>query len=249
MAPFVRTRCGVALLALIFCATLGASLSGCVPFVSNTQVATCANSPCPGPPFPFAERLSEMSASGAAGSFALKMIDINPYQFRFYYVFKSPQPIGLRVATIAELTASPTTIPLTTSVQVLGHIGAYTAGVIHVTRARNSAQTITLYITPFATSGSVAFPTWSLAPMSQLNGSADAARIWGGLGANPNDMPEAQWSPPVMTQEVSYLRVVISGQPAASRSYVFVRSDDPVRVTVLSKAEYLAIAGTVNFTP
>jgi hypothetical protein len=38
------------------------------------------------------------------------------------------------------------------------------------------------------------------------------------------------------------------------RTYVFVRADDPVaddpvKVRIITKAEYLAIAGPVNFTP
>jgi hypothetical protein len=46
---------------------------------------------------------------------------------------------------------------------------------------------------------------------------------------------------------VSYVKIILPGQPVAERSYVFVRSDDPLTVT--TKAEYLAIAGPENFTP
>jgi hypothetical protein len=48
---------------------------------------------------------------------------------------------------------------------------------------------------------------------------------------------------------VSYVKVVLPGQPVADRSYVFVRSDDPSKVSMITKAQYLAIAGQVNFTP
>jgi hypothetical protein len=76
---------------------------------------------------------------------------------------------------------------------------------------------------------------------------ADTA--WGKLNLESSTLPHAQWYGPVMQQMVSYVKVIIPGQPITDRTYVFVRADDPVKVNSITQAEYLAIAGPVNFTP
>lgn len=91
--------------------------------------------------------------------------------------------------------------------------------------------------------------TWRLSPVKQLITQPHANSARTGVGWDPVLLPEAQWSAEVMPQLVSYVKVIIPGQPAADRAYIFLRSDDPVVVTIITKAQYLALAGSVNFTP
>jgi hypothetical protein len=203
-------------------------------------------------------------ASGSAGAIALKWLEYTPQQFRLYYVFKPSdqgtqastpaQPVALQVTGSASLPGSPTTpaIPLPVTSQTLGQIGAYTIGAIHIGRfdhtgqpVNRAGQIITVAITPSLPGAA----TWRLSPIHQLIVEPHAQTARGGLGAYPDGLPEAQWSPPVQAQLVSYVKVILPGQPVADRSYVFVRSDDWVKVQVISKAQYIALAGGENFTP
>jgi len=178
------------------------------------------------------------------------MIEITPQQFRFYYVFKSASHASLHVIVSSVLPESPTTpaITLAATVQALGQIGAYTIGVIHVTRNNRSGQFVTLAITPSVAGAA----TWQLAPLQQRFPAPPPRHTRIGMWVTPEGLPEAQWLGPVTEQEVTYLiyvKVVIPGQPVADRTYVFFQYDDPVVVKALTKAQYIAIAGSANFTP
>jgi hypothetical protein len=201
-------------------------------------------------------------ASGAAGAIALKWLDFTPQQFRIYFVFKPsgqappPEPpVTLQITASASLPVSPTTpaVPLAATLQTLGQIGAYTIGVLHIGRfdhagqlVNRAGQIISMTITAPALVGAA---PWRLAPLHQLIVEPHAQTAWGALGAYQDGLPEAQWSGPVQAQLVSYVKVVMPGQAVGARRYVFVRSDGPVTVQVISQAQYLALAGGENFTP
>jgi len=248
----VDTRQRVSLIALLL-VVFASTITACTPFTVHQQECSCAP-----PPYPFAAQLDQMAATGTAGAFAFKAIDITPQQFRFYYVFESsqqsPHPLSLSVTASAELpTKSATKDTLATTIQVLGQIGAYTVGVVHVGRGQNVAQTIILKVQPKTAAGADVGAPWRLTPMQQLMPEPHANTARGGLATTlngaPGALPEAQWFGEVMPQLVGYVKVIIPGQPVANRSYVFLRSDDPIVVTVITKAQYLAIAGAANFTP
>jgi hypothetical protein len=193
-------------------------------------------------------------ASGPAGAIAVKFIEFTPLQFRVYYVFKlssqaasQTSPVTLRVTASSSLSASPSTpvVPLTSAIQTLGQIGDYTIGVMHIKHLNRAGQVITLAITP-ALPGAA---TWHLSPIHQLIYQTHADTATGAAGGYPDALSEAQWYGPVQAQLVSYVKVVIPGQPIADRTYVFVRSDDWVNVQAITKAQYIALAGTGNFTP
>jgi hypothetical protein len=225
---------------------------------------TCALSACtsarPTPPSvvsapPIVWQVSPPSfASGPAGVIALRRIEIMPPQFRIYFVFKpssqadaQAHPITLHITASSSLAAKPTTpaVPLTATIQTLGQIGAYSIGVMHIQHLNRADQVVTVAITPSLPGAA----TWRLSPIHQLIVEPHAQTAYGELVGFSDGLPEAQWSPPVQAQLVSYVKVIIPGQPIADRTYVFVRSDDPVNVQVISKAQYIALAGGENFTP
>src|SRR6185437_3524184 len=163
-------------------------------------------------------------ASGPVGAIALKFIEFTPPQFRVYYVFKlssqaDPQthPVTLQVTASSSLSASPSTsvVPLTSAIQTLGQIGDYTIGVMHIAHLNRAGQVITLAITP-ALPGAA---TWHLSPIHQLIYQTHADTATGAAGGYPDALSEVQWYGPVQAQLVSYVKVIIPGQPVADRTY------------------------------
>ncbi len=240
------------LVLLSLCTSLCIGLGACAPFTTTTP-ANCQNSPCP-PPVYWQADLTQTFASGPAGAFALKWMEVTLRQFRFYYVFKPANPLsGLQVTANSSLPSqSSATTSLAATNQTLGQIRAYTVGVIHVARRSQAGQLITLQISPIAASG-VTDTTWRLAPLRQIMDEPSPSKARFNLATDAsghsNGLPEAIWSGVDGVQQVSYLKVVMPGQPVSQRSYIFVRSDDPVTVNVITESEYLAVAGPANFTP
>ncbi len=197
-------------------------------------------------------QLDQTYVKGDEGALEIKWIEITPQQLRFYYVFTSNHDFNLRmIASSAPPTESPdATIatPLAMIVQTLGRLGSYEVGVAQVEHRSHVGQTIALAITPVPLSGT-SVTTWRLAPLKQLRPEPHVATTRSVLRTNSNGLSEAQWHGPVMAQLVSYATIILPGQLAADRSHVFVRSDDPVVVAVITEAEYLAFAGLANFTP
>lgn len=236
------------LLALACCVLASLSLGACAS--SQTTLQTCTA--C-GPPVDWELQPGQAVATGAASTFALKWVEVTPQQLRFYYVWLSTPHNQLQAAASVSYPTNTSVVSSPpTSVQVLGQIGDYAVGVIHVDWAENVQQLIGLELTAVSASG-VHVSTWHLTPLEQLH--PDRLYHTGGgqmtMGVPPNEegLPEAVWLEVVEGAHlVSYVKIVIPGQPVADRSYVFVNSDDPVTVTVISKAEYLSIAGA-NFTP
>jgi hypothetical protein len=168
------------------------------------------------------------------------------------YLFLSTQRNGLQATASASHLADMTAASgLATTVQLLGQIRDYSVGVIHVEWANNTSQFIGLQLTAVSPA-EVRVGTWQLAPLQQLFSDPLYGRASGGedYPIVASGLPEADWVPVVEgVQVVSYVKVMLSGQSVADRSYVFVRSDDPATVTTISKAEYLSLAGPANFTP
>ncbi|MEO7002410.1 MAG: hypothetical protein ABI068_11355 [Ktedonobacterales bacterium] len=232
-----RNGYGAALLALL----LLSSLSACTVFTSQTSILSVP------PPIVWQMQPHQSFASGPVGTFALEFVDFTPQQFRFYYAFKSPHQADLRVSASSSLAGrgAASVMALATTVQPLGQIGDYAIGVIHVEHINRAGQIISLAITPTVANAI----TWQLAPFKQLIVEPHAQTARGGIGIMAEGLPEVQWSGELEEQLASYVKVVIPGQPVTNRTYVFVRSDDPVVVQVITKVQFIAIAGSANFTP
>src|SRR5579862_1462953 len=191
-------RAMLRLVVAFLCIALPIGLSACAPFTTSPQICVCMF-----PVSAWKAQAAQTFAAGASGAFALKLIEITPQQFRFDYVFKSPaqQISSLQVAVSSSLPSHPTPVTqLATTVQTLGQIGSYTVGVIHVARRSQAGQIITLAITPVTQSGATG-PTWRLEPLKQVR--QEPPRTGGIMWLSTTGLPEAQWSPPVMAQEVS----------------------------------------------
>lgn len=241
------------LLTLIGAMTLALSiaLNACGGASSVTQVVGAPPDVWDAPP------VGQDFASGPAGAIALKWSDFTPQQFRIYFVFRPSKqvdapshPIALRITASSSLASHPATppVPLAATIQTLGQIDEYTVGVMHIEHLNRADQLVTLAITPSL----VGAATWRLSPIHQRIYEPHAQTATGVFGAYSDGLPEAQWHWPVVLQgelELSYVKVVLPGQPVANHSYVFVRSDSSANVQVMSKAQYIALAGADNFTP
>ena len=75
--------------------------------------------------------------------------------------------------------------------------------------------------------------------------------VWGIVphDRTPHPLPEVDFYGPVMREQVAYFRGPTPKQQGVSRSYVFLRMDDPVVVSVITQAQYISIAGAENFKP
>ena len=235
-------------LALAWCVMAGLSLGACS---SNQTFQTCTY--C-APPVDWEFQPGQFGATGAAGTFAVKWVEATPQQLRFYFVFLSTQHDQLQAtARVSYPTNTSAASSPTTTVQVLGQIGDYAVGVIHVDWAENVQQLIGLELTAVSASG-VSAGTWHLTPLEQLHPdrlyhASGSGRMTYNVPANESGLPEADWvAMPEGVHVVSYVKIALPGQSVADRSYVFVRSDDPVIVTTISKTEYLSIAGGGDFT-
>ena len=193
----------------------------------------------------------QTSATSSKGVFALKLIEITPQQFRFYYAIKyaptSDPDVSMRVTVSASLAAdSMTTIQLATFVKALGQFGAYTIGVAQVAHKSDAGQVFALAITPITAAGADG-DTWRLAPLRQMRPEPHVDTAWSWLRIQQEGLPEVKWEGPLMGERVSFVRVILPGQPTADQPAIFVRSDDPVEVKLIAKAEYIAIAGLNNY--
>jgi hypothetical protein len=227
------------LLAFFLCLLAGLSLAAC------STDRSCTGS-CPSPIF-WQTQPGQLAATGAAGTFAVKSILITPQQIQWYYVFLSKQHNRLQAtASTSHLANTTAASSLATTVQLLGQISDYSIGVIHVDWADHVNQVIGLQLTAVSSTGA-RVGAWQLTLLQQVD--PDPNPGWFGINTGGSGLPEAVWRMvPMGGTTVSYVKVIIPGQPVADRSYVFVGSDDPVTVQVISKAEYLRIAGPANFT-
>jgi hypothetical protein len=178
------------------------------------------------------------------GTFSIKWITINPREFHFFYAFSSPHKGTPRImATSISRTDIP--ISLITSVQTLGQLGPFTVGVVHVFRFSRVGQMIELQIMPPGENKA----SLRLEPLKQLTAetseNTENGEIYPGVGG----LPEVDFNGPVMRESVAYFRGPASNQQKSSRSYVFLRMDDPVVVSVITQAQYISIAGAENFKP
>jgi hypothetical protein len=192
----------------------------------------------------------QVVATGTAGMFVIKRIEVTSQQVRFYYIFQSTHHDSLRVIASVSLPSNPAAArSLAAADQVLGQISAYTIGVIHVARINRTNHLIDLQLTAVSPTGA-GVDTWHLAPFKQLMLDPHPGSGWYDFRAITTALPEVPWYDVFEgMHRVSNVKVIIPGQPVADRSYLFVSSDDPVKVLVITKAQYLSIAGPANFTP
>lgn len=182
---------------------------------------------------------------GLAGTFSVKWIDITSKEFLFFYVFSSSHQGNLQVTASTSLESRPeTALKLTTEVQILGQLGTYTVGVVHVSRSSHSGQIITLHITPPGEK----IPLWHIMPLKQLEEEPQEATSQYGLYCGASGLPELRWYGPVKEQQVAYFENSISSQGSSSKSYIFLQISGPATVSTISETEYLSIAGANNLS-
>lgn len=183
-------------------------------------------------------------AQSSGNKFALKYIEVTGQEFRFFYAFTASHPGPLQVEAISYLNPNPqNTIHLVTIVQPLGSLGAFSVGVIRVSRVTRVGQIIALQITLPAEK----FPTWELSPLRQLIKEPNAARSLYGLSIDQNELPAVTWYGPVTAQQVAFFKDTTAGRSASHASHVFLNLANAHMILIITQAQYLAIAGPSNF--
>jgi hypothetical protein len=170
--------------------------------------------------------------------FEIKYISITPKEFRFFYVVRSGHRDGLVVQAVS-ISPKGTSTPLATTVQALGKLGALDAGLLHVKLFHLTGQTIELHVTTSGKNG----PTWKLAPLKQTTDEPGKG-YWYGLSIQTQQPSGVLWFGPVKGETVAFFK---ENETKPDASYVFVRFDDATLVKVITRAQYLEIAGQENF--
>ena len=123
--PASRRR--ATLLALACCVIASLILGACSSNQTTPSCTSCA------PPVDWELQQGQLVATGVAGTFALKWVEVTPQQVRFYYVFLSTQHDQLQAtASVSYPTNTSVMSSPPTTVQVLGQIGDYAVGSSHV---------------------------------------------------------------------------------------------------------------------
>ena len=181
---------------------------------------------------------NQISIKNNTITFALKDIEISHQEIRFFYARKSSQNISLQAI---ETIHQASTILLSTQDESLGTLGAYTIGVLHVRRIDRAGQVITIQMKIAGHSN-----TWSLSPLQQLlldNRPNTTVSIF----VDQRQLPDITWSGPVMDQQVAYMQDISTSHINANTAHIFLRLDDPIKVQIISQAQFIAIAGKQNY--
>jgi len=216
---------------------LSLSIGYSVYFAAHSR--TLISSP---PPVVWKLQQEQPFVKNSSSIFSIKWITITPQEFHFFYVFQSPHQ-EIKVKVSSSLTySSKTETNLKTTMEVLKHIQTYTVGVIHAERISHIGQVITLQIT--RSGGRTT--SWSLALLKQVENEPHKDTTWYGIYPGFSGLPEVKWYGPVKEQQVAYFKVAGSVRGNQQPTYVFVRSDDPLVVRIITMEEYLKIAGPEN---
>lgn len=194
------------------------------------------------PPIYWQIQPGQASAQNAAGDFELEYITITPKKFRFFYALRANHQGLPHVKVSSYIQSSPDAlITLPTTVQSLGQLGPWNVGVIHTIGLNRTHQIILLQV--FAPGERTI--AWHLEPLIQLRDDARGGILWSNpININQVGHSTIYWYGPVMQEQVAFFRYTALRKPPA---YIFVRIDDPTTVQIISKAQYLAIAGKQNF--
>lgn len=225
----------------------------CVAILASTSLVTVYSlrqSPPNSPasvmqPLIWKVQADQVSVQNSEGAFALKFMDFTPKGFRFFYTVYALNHEGISsVRAYSYLSSNPQAkISLAATVQSLGQLGASNIGVIHVQGLSRAHQIIALQILLFGRKT----PAWQLAPLQQLITDPHPNDSIASFSIEQIGHPEIVWYGPVMFEEVAFFKQMASSHSASDSSYIFVRIDDPYIVKVITKAQYLAIAGQQNF--
>jgi hypothetical protein len=179
----------------------------------------------------------QIVAQSHEGLFEIKYISITPREFRFFYVVRSGHRDELMVQAVS-ISPKGTSTPLASTVQPLGKLGAFDAGILHVKLFHLTGQMIELHI---AVQGKNE-PLWKLAPLKQtIDESAKDTSY--GLSIQIRQPSGVLWFGPVKG-EFAFFK---ESETKSDASYVFVRFDDTTSVKVITRAQYLEVAGKENF--
>lgn len=126
---------------------------------------------------------------------------------------------------------------LAATVRTLGRLGPYIISVLHVKRSSYAGQVLSLQITP---PGESRF-TWSLMPLEQVSQEAHENTAYYGFFLDTTTLNEVSWHEPAMDQQVSYLEYTAK----MGQAYLFLKRGDPSVVLVITRSEYLSIAGSL----
>ena len=183
-------------------------------------------------------RSDQLSFKSADGLFALKWVAITPQEFHFFYAFQFREPGNPRIVVKSYAASRPqSTSNLAITVQPLGQLGPYTISVLHVKRSSYAGQVLSLKIT---SPGESRF-TWSLTPLEQVSQETHENTAYYGFFLDTATLNEVSWHEPAMDQQVSYLEY----KAKMGQAYLFLKRGDPSVVTVITRSEYLSIAGTL----
>ena len=234
----------IAIIAAALCVIV---LVGAIVITLNSQQRTAGQSPSTHhggepslapPTSPWEVEQDQTIARNAAGTFVVVYIDVTKKEFRFFYAFSSQYQGNPRIEVISSLpSGSKAVIQLVTTVQPLGSLGSFEVGVIHAPLLDRTGQLLTIQITMPGQNT----PTWHLAPLKQPLKEPDPSNpAYYGLYLDQTKFPSITFYGPVMEQQVAFFR-------DATPDYIFLRLGDTGPVQIITKAEYLAIAGPKNF--
>ena len=220
-------------------------LVGIVAFVvfatTNSRSSTTCACPAQGV---WMYQYNQASLQHAHDEFSLKEIEISSQEFHFFYAYTFSHPGLPSVTTTSNLEGnSALPLQLETRVQPLGVLGNVNIGVIHARLVNRVNQSIELHISPPGDSTQ----HWKLAQLKQVinepHPGESTYRFW---DLHPLGIPTIAFYVPITTGQVAYFRLV---QPAHSTShpvYLFLRMDHPTLVSLITKEQFLAIAGPGN---
>ncbi len=179
--------------------------------------------------------------------FTLKEIDITSQEFHFFYAYTFSHPGFPSITTTSNLEGNPALpLQLETRVQPLGVLGNVNIGVIHARLINRVNQSIVLHISPPGDSTQ----HWQLAPLKQtINEPHPGGFIERFSDLHPLAIPTIAFSVPITTGQVAYFRLIQPTHSTSQPVYLFLRIDHPTLVSLITKKQFLAIAGPGNLQP
>jgi hypothetical protein len=204
----------------------------------------------PPPPFAWELQTEHVVFQHAEGSFCLKYIAIRPKDMGLFYAFSSSlakYPYTLATSSFENTSELQEPLPLTARVESLGSLGEYDIGIVHVAWIDRPGQVIRLQI--FSSQDGLLLG--ELTPLRQLQYPVyQGGGKLGGIGLAQTACPEILFQGPVKREQVAFFMRTLQQQPASGMTHLFLqipRGYGEAAVSLISQADYLAIAGIENF--
>ncbi len=227
-------------------------LVGIVVFVvfatTNSRSSTTCACPAQGV---WMYQYNQASLQHSHDEFSLKEIEITSQEFHFFYAYTFSHPGLPSVTTTSNLEGnSALPLQLETRVQPLGVLGNVNIGVIHARLVNRVNQSIELHISPPGDSTQ----HWILAPLKQwINEPHPGSSTYSFWDLHPIGIPTIAFSEPIYGPSinglVAYFRLIQSAHSTSQPVYLFLRMDHPTLVSLITKKQFLAIAGPGNLQP